>query len=113
MPRDRLPSALWVTATLRRINAEGGFAAVVNKGEAESGSLILRLNLLDGTSRLLTETRDLDGRLSWMPPVGAEPVPDDQADAYVSRVVARDPDVWVVEVETRTGENPFEGKELA
>ena len=113
MPRDRLPSALWVSATVRKVTADGGFGAVVNKGEAESGSLIVRLNLLDGTSRVLTETRDIDGNLGWLPPLGAEPVSDQDADAYVARAVGRDPDVWVVEIETRSGDNPFEGREFS
>jgi len=113
VPRDRLPSALWVSATLRKHNATGGFAAVVNKGEPESGSLVVRLNLLDGTSRLLTETRDLDGGLGWLPPLGPDPLPDDKVDAYVTRAVGRDPDVWIVEIETRDGENPFGGEEIS
>jgi len=110
MARDRLPSALWVSATLRSINTQGGFAAVVNKGERESGALVVRLNLLDGTSRILTETRDLDGNLGWLPPFGPEPIADEKADAYVARSIDRDPDIWVVEIETREGKNPFEGK---
>ncbi len=112
MPRDRLPSALWVSATLRQLNASGGFAAVVNKGEPESGVLVVRLNLLNGTSHLLSETRDLDGGLAWLPPLGPEPLPDEKADAYVERTMARDPDVWIVEVETRDGKNPFDGKTI-
>ena len=38
---------MWVSATLRSVNTQGGFGAVINKGERESGSLVLRLNLLD------------------------------------------------------------------
>ena len=112
MPRDRLPSAMWVSATLRSVNSAGGFGAVINKGEGESGSLVVRLNLLDGTSRLLTETRDLDGNLGWMAPLGPDPIADEKADAYVARSIDRDPDIWVVEIETRDGANPFEGKEF-
>lgn len=112
MPRDRLPSALWVSATLRKVNSDGGFAAVINKGEQESGSLVVRINLLNGSSRLLTETRDLDGNLGWLPPLGPDPVPDQKVDEYVQRTMARDPDVWVVEVETKAGDNPFDGKEI-
>ncbi len=113
MARDRLPSALWVSATLRSINTQGGFAAVINKGEAESGSLVVRINMLDGTNRLLTETRDLDGKLGWMPPLGPDPLPDEKVDAYITRSIQRDPDVWVIEIEDKSGENPFGGPELS
>ena len=30
------------------------------------------------------------------------------ADAYVDRAINRDSDLWVIEVETRDGENPFD-----
>ena len=113
MPRDRLPSAMWVSATLRQVNTSGGFAAVVNKGERESGSLVVRLNLLNGTSLLFTETRNLDGDLGWLPPLGPDPLPDDKVDAYVERTLTRDPDVWIVEVETKEGDNPFGGKTIS
>lgn len=107
MPRDRLPTALWVSATVRRLSAEGAFAAVMARGEAESGILIVRVNTLDGYSRIETEGRDLDGRLVWITPLGEEAVSDGDADAYIERARGRDPDLWVVEVEDRAGNNPF------
>ncbi len=107
MPRDRLQTALWVGATLRRVNAAGGFAAILNKGEAESGVLIVRIALLDGTSLLVTEARDLDGALDWMAPLGPDPLPDAKVDGYIARAIERDPDLWAVEVEDKTGANPF------
>jgi hypothetical protein len=39
-------------------------------------------------------------------------VPETDADDYITRQTARDPDLWVVEVETRAGEHGFEGREL-
>lgn len=112
MPRDRLPSAVWVSAGLRALAADGIPGTVVNRGEADSGTLILKLNLLGEGCRVLTESRDMEGRLGWFPPLGKEPVPEADADAYIARSLARDPDIWVVEVEDRQGRNPFGGREL-
>jgi hypothetical protein len=62
----------------------------------------------DGT-RILTQVRDLDGRLAWMPVREGATLSDADADAYIRRAVDRDADLWIIEIETRAGENPFEG----
>ncbi|MEQ9491715.1 MAG: DUF1491 family protein [Alphaproteobacteria bacterium] len=107
MPWDRLPTAMWVSATIRRLSVDAVPAMVVHKGEVESGTLVVKLNLLDGTVKVLTESRGMAGELGWMAPLGEDPMPEDKADAYLSRSVERDPDIWVVEIEDRKGENPF------
>lgn len=107
MPWDRLPTAMWVSATIRRLSVDAVPAMVVHKGEAESGTLVVKLNLLDGTAKVLTESRGMEGELGWMAPLGDEAMPEEKADAYLSRSADRDPDIWVVEIEDRNGENPF------
>ena len=62
--------------------------------------------------RVLTQGRDARGKLGWMSALGATPVPGAEAAAYIERAVKRDPDLWVVEVETRDGRHPFEGSEI-
>src|SRR3546814_12521693 len=74
--------------------------------------LILKINQLEAGVRVLSQTRDMEGALAWMPALGGKLVPDAEADAYIERAVKRDPDAWVVEIEARDGRHPFEGKEL-
>lgn len=108
----RLSTELWVQAHLRRCNAEGLFAAVLRKGDLWGGAVIVKLNLLDGTFKVLTQTRDMDGRVAWMAAQQGALLAESDASAYIERQVKRDPDLWVIEVEDKQGRNPFEGKVL-
>ncbi len=107
---DRLPAHLWIMAQVRRCNATGLPAMVVRKGEQMGGLVLLKLNLLNGTARVLTQQRNLAGELGWLAALGGGAVPESEADAYIARSSTRDPDLWVIEVETHADENPFEGK---
>ncbi len=109
---DRLPSHLWIQAHLRRCLAEGIPATVVHKGEKMSGTLMLKLNFLDRSCRVLWQMRDLDGTMAWLPAFKGERIEEPEADSYIQRAVERDPDLWVVEIEHSEGWHPFEGKEL-
>lgn len=112
-PHDnRLPSELWIKAHIRRCDAEAVPAIVVHRGEKNTGTLLLKLNLLDKGCRVLTQARDLKGEMAWLPALKGALVAENEADTYIGRAVARDPDLWVVEVEHRDGWHPFEGKEL-
>ena len=106
---DRLPTHLWVMAEVRRCNGEGIPVVVSRRGERVGGMVLLRLDRIEAGSLLLTEARDLEGRLGWMPALGGRLVGEEEARAYIDRAVKRDPDLWVVEVEDRLGRNPFEG----
>ncbi|MEQ8602377.1 MAG: DUF1491 family protein [Marivibrio sp.] len=111
---DRLPTHLWVGAALARCSAEGVPAMVLHKGERMSGVVLVKISrLAEGGDavRLLTQQRDLDGRLGWVPALKEDRPSEADADAYIARARARDPDLWAVEVEDPTGRNPFDPKE--
>jgi len=112
MYEERLPTDLWVQAHLRRCSIDGIPATVARKGEARGGTVLLKLNLLEAGCRVLTQMRDLDGRLGWLPALNGATVPEAEADTYIERAVTRDPDLWVIEIEDRNGRHPFEGKVL-
>ena len=109
MANDRLPTEFWVTAQLRRFSSAGTGAYLIRRGDAERGTVIVRLVSLQGV-RILTQVRDMEGRLGWMSVKEGTVLPPVEADAYVDRAVARDSDVWVIEVEAKDSENPFEGR---
>jgi hypothetical protein len=108
----RLRSEIWIMAHVRRCVADGIPVTVVRKGEAERGTLILKLNQLDRDVRVLSQARDVDGRLGWLVAFDGAAVSEADADAYIARAIKRDPDLWVVEIEDREGRHPFEGRLL-
>jgi hypothetical protein len=108
----RLSTELWVMGHVRQCIAQGIVATIAHKGDAWGGAVILKLNLLGPGFRILSQTRDLEGRVAWLQANGGTPMPESEADAYIERQVKRDPDLWVVEIEDRRGTNPFEGKLL-
>lgn len=112
MPDDRLTSDLWIMAHVRRCNADGVPAMVVRRGDDRAGSLVLKLNRLNGNCRVLSQATDMNGKLGWIAAQGGADLPEAEADAYIDRAVKRDPDLWVVEIEHREAWHPFEGKVL-
>jgi len=112
MDGGRLPTELWLRAHLRRLSVAAVPAAVLRRGDPHGGMVILKVNRLELGCRVLTQTRDLDGVLCWLPALEGKLVPEAEADEYIARQTSRDPDLWVIEVETRGGEHGFEGREL-
>ena len=58
---DRLPTHLWVSAHIRQLNNDGIPAMVLQKGERNSDTLMLKLNMFENGCRVLTQMRDIDG----------------------------------------------------
>ncbi|ASG20917.1 MULTISPECIES: DUF1491 family protein [Nitrospirillum] len=110
MSDDRLSTALWVQLHLRRCAADSIPVYVLRKGEAESGLILLKVVIPFQGAKVYTQSRDIDGRLGWFPGLNGAQVPESEADAFIERATRRDPDLWVIEVESRDGSHPFEGK---
>lgn len=108
----RLPVHLWIDAQLSPLNARGIYYYIHQRGEKNTGTILLKLNGLDGQCRLLTQQRDLDGHLGWMSACREENIEEPKADEYIKRAILRDPDLWVIEIEDRDMQNPFEGKNI-
>ena len=110
MSEPRLPTQFWLMAEIKRCNAQNIPAYLMRRGDAERGTVLLRIDGFERGYRLLVQARDAAGALGWLEV--ASGLPAAEAAAYVDRAVARDPDLWVVEVEDREGRNPFAGRVL-
>ena len=85
MTEPRLKSGLWVRAQLRMADRVGRAFTVLRKGDEDAGTVILKLLGADGRARLLAQATAPDGGLAWHWPLGAEAMPEAEADAYIAR----------------------------
>ncbi len=101
--QPRLNAEFWVKAHIRRCYAEDVVAVVVRRGFDKAGTVLIKLNRFEAGCTVLTPSTDLDGGRVWLRGTGPKPVPEADADSYIERQVARDPDLWVIEIEDRDG----------
>lgn len=97
----RLTASFWVQAYLTRLRLADIPAFVVAHGDDTGGAVLVKLNTLNGQARAYQRSFDLmSGARAWV--VLAE---GDEAnvDAAITRQRGFDPDVWVIEVEDRSG----------
>lgn len=106
---ERLPTELWVMAHLRAANVQGVTMTVVHRGDPSRGTVLLKINRLDRSFRVLSQVRQ-DNRLAWLRATGPDPVEEPVADGYIERQLRFDSDLWVIEVEDRLDRPWFEGK---
>jgi len=109
MPEPRIKAGLWVKMALRMGQADGRFAAVLRKGDPDSGGILTVLRGRRGLS-VLSQVRTAEGEAAWLRATGPDPVDQAQADAYVERQIGFDPDLWVLEFEVADFLPPFDGK---
>ena len=104
----RLKTKTWVQAGIRRGDVEGVTVVVVRSGDPDAGSVLVKLNRFEIGCVVFSQTYDNDGRRAWIAATGNDPVDENAADAYVTRTIEFDPDLWVLEVEDRDGRLPFD-----
>jgi hypothetical protein len=102
----RLKSTFWVSAFLRRCEVAGKFGAVLHRGAEEAGAVFVVINHLDGTHHLLGPppgpSINDEGERLFVNEFAA-PVDWPTLREKIERHRKSDPDIWVVEVEDRTG----------
>ncbi len=101
MSDDRLTSSFWIGAYLRRLALANIPAFVTAKGDATAGTVLIKVNTLDGQACCYQRSFDLmSGARAWV--VLAEGL-EAEVDAALVKQRSFDPDLWVIEVEDRAG----------
>ncbi|MEN9499155.1 MAG: hypothetical protein RIS83_974 [Pseudomonadota bacterium] len=94
---------------IRLSDMAGRAAAVLRKGDPDSGGILCVLRGREGV-QVLSQIRDAEGRSAWIRGTGPAAVDQAAADAYVARQIQRDPDLWVVEFDAPDLKPPFEAR---
>ncbi|MFM6853444.1 MAG: DUF1491 family protein [Sphingopyxis sp.] len=115
-PPPRLTSAMLVSAMVRRVQAAGGFATIIHRGDGQSGAIIVDCTQRGERELRLERATGRDGRDGWRivenatregagtdesPPHPFAPQP---ADDRLARRLRSDPDLWVVELDIAQAE---------
>jgi hypothetical protein len=97
----RLATGVWVSAYLTRLRLAEIPAYVTAKGDAEAGAVAVKVALLDGSAKAFERRSDLlTGARAWILLAEGE---EREVDGLLNRTRARDPDLWVIELEDRQG----------
>lgn len=110
MSEVRLKTRILVQAAVRVCTQQAIPIVIARRGDEEAGTVLIKLNQRERGFMVLAQTRTPMGELAWFKATGAAPVDEPAADAYIARQVARDPDIWVVEIEDPEGRPIFSGK---
>jgi hypothetical protein len=96
----RLKSGIWVQALIRRCDMAAIGVVVAARGDADAGAILIKLDGRAAGCTVLAQARQPDGSLVWLRATGAAPVTEADADGYIARQRGRDPDLWVIEIDT-------------
>ncbi len=109
----RLKTEIWIQAYVRRCFTQGLWAAVTHKGDPDAGSVMVRLDSLDGRMRLYAPAPggayDDDGDRRWIELFRDTETEPAQIAEYLEKQLRFDPDIWVVDVENRADDALLSG----
>jgi hypothetical protein len=103
MSGARIASSVFVTALLRLAEREGGFGAVVAKGDPNAGSILIVLAERGRRVQVLERLLQPDGNYAWGAPL-KEGHNESDLDRFLEKRRRFDPDSWLIELDTASAE---------
>jgi hypothetical protein len=99
----RLASSVLVSALLRRAQDEGGFGAVLAKGDPTAGAIAVILAEKGRKACFLERLLQGDGHYSWQS--SRQEIENEQEfKSFLNRRRKSDPDLWILELDIASAE---------
>lgn len=100
----RIASAVLVTALIRRAEADGGFGAVLARGDSSAGSILVVLLEKGANPRILERILQPNELYSWALAKAESAEDESEVPEFIARRRRFDPDLWVVELDIPSAE---------
>jgi hypothetical protein len=95
----RLATSVLVSALVRKAEADGGFAAVLAKGDATAGAVLLVLTEKGEKTAVYERVLGPTGCYSWQPAATQISENSGEVPAFIARRRRFDADLWVLELD--------------
>ncbi|MEL1251820.1 DUF1491 family protein [Aurantiacibacter gilvus] len=96
---DRLPAHLEVSGLIRAVDAAGGFATVISKGERTAGTIMVVCCDRATQARAYERMPQLDGSRKWVLSRKQEAENPREFTEWCNRRGEQDEDLWIVELD--------------
>ncbi len=97
----RLTSEFWIQAYRLRLDLHNIPVFVRRRGDATAGAILVKNNSLNGKAVLYQRGFAIEGARGWEELASGE---DTDVEAVIDRQIGFDPDLWVLEIESASGE---------
>jgi hypothetical protein len=101
---DRLPAHLEVSGLIRAVDAAGGFATVLARGERDAGTILLVCCENGNHCRIYERMPQLDGSRKWTMTKSQDPENPSEFSEYQDKRKRQDGDLWILELDIADAE---------
>ena len=99
MTAGRLPASVEATGLIRRVQAQGDFAALLAKGDADRGALLLVVGSRGRHVACLERMLSADGYYRWQKVGPAESASSREVGDFLVKRQRVDADIWLIELD--------------
>ncbi len=100
----RLPARLEATALMRQVQANGGFATIIKRGDDDRGALILLVAERGMPKALIGRRMGADFAYHWTIIATANLLAPEKFRESTDKVTQFDPDCWLIELDVADAE---------